>query len=209
VRKATLCIVDSDGEERYATARFLEEHGMLCRGYGAVEVLLSEPAPRRPSCLVIDAGAERPAGVLRELRERGIPSPVVFLSPTASVPEAVEAMQLGAHSYIEKPFDPRSLLRAVEAGLAADRRAAFHDARRRRVRRRIERLTPRRRQVLEQVVQGHTNKAIAIDLGLSRKTVELHRARMFETMGASSVAELVTLWIAAHEPDELICGGGR
>jgi FixJ family two-component response regulator len=125
--------------------------------------------------------------------------PVVFITGHGDVPMAVEAMQHGAVDFIQKPFRDQDLIDRINQALEKDRenRAGLHE--RDNIRTRIADLTPREREVLDLVSAGKANKVIASDLDVSQRTVEIHRARVMEKMGASSLAHLVRMVIAAGE----------
>jgi FixJ family two-component response regulator len=156
----------------------------------------------RPGCLVLDQNLPDGTGleIIEELARDECPLPVLFMSGIAKVTEAITAFRLGSIDFVEKPFDLESMAEAIGRAiqLDAERRQdnACHDA----VGRRFARLTRRENEVMELVVRGASNKEIAAALGLSPKTVEVHRANVMQKSEAQSVAELVRLHVALHTP---------
>jgi two-component system, LuxR family, response regulator FixJ len=124
--------------------------------------------------------------------------PVVFITGHGDVPMAVEAMQAGAVDFIQKPFRDQDLIDRINRALEKDKAMRGELRERDEIRRRMSQLTPREHEVLELVTQGKANKVIAGDLNVSQRTVEIHRARVMEKMGAGSLAHLVRMVIEAH-----------
>jgi FixJ family two-component response regulator len=131
--------------------------------------------------------------VQQQLNRRGSMLPVIFITGHGDVPMAVQAMKEGAFEFIQKPFRDQDLIDRINHALKLDAENRGMVARRADIQHRIESLTPRERQVMDLVVDGAANKVIAIDLALSERTVEIHRAKVMEKMGARSVAHLVKL----------------
>jgi FixJ family two-component response regulator len=127
---------------------------------------------------------------------------VIFITGHGDIPMAVEAMQQGAFDFLQKPFRDQDLVDRIQRALEKDRISRDELAQRSRIRERVGHLTPRERQVLDLIVSGKPNKIMAADLGLSQRTVEIHRARVMEKMCASSLAQLVrmTLDLQEHAP---------
>jgi FixJ family two-component response regulator len=132
----------------------------------------------------------------QHLNRLGSMLPVIFITGHGDVPMAVQAMKEGAFEFVQKPFREQDLLDRINHALEQDRENRGDLALRTDVARRVETLTPRERQVMELVVDGAANKVIAIDLDLSERTVEIHRAKVMEKMGARSVAHLVKLQLS-------------
>ena len=135
----------------------------------------------------------------RQLNRSGCMLPIIFITGHGDVPMAVQAMKAGAFEFIQKPFRDQDLLDQINHALRHDAENRQNVARRADVLRRLETLTPRERQVMDLVVDGGANKVIAIDLGLSERTVEIHRAKVMEKMGARSVAHLVKMHMTLAE----------
>ncbi|MHB1542890.1 MAG: response regulator transcription factor, partial [Steroidobacteraceae bacterium] len=127
------------------------------------------------------------------LNLRGATVPVIFITGHGDIPMAVEAMQHGAFDFLQKPFRDQDLLDRVQRALEKDQRTRQELKEQDRIRERLESLTPREREVLTLITRGKPNKVVAADLGVSQRTVEIHRARVMEKMGASSFAQLVRM----------------
>ena len=157
--------------------------------------------PDDPGCLVLDIRMPEMSGleVQQQLNRMGCMLPIIFITGHGDVPMAVQAMKAGAFEFIQKPFRDQDLLDKINDALRHDAENRKNVARRAEVLRRLESLTPRERQVMDLVVEGGANKVIAIDLGLSERTVEIHRAKVMEKMGARSVAHLVKLHMTLAE----------
>lgn len=134
--------------------------------------------------------------LLIELRQRGVRIPVIVMTGHGDVPMAVTAMKHGAHDFIEKPFDDHHLLQLIAAATRAGAATLSREAERAAAGKRIASLTPREREVFALVAAGRLNKVIAYDLGLSTRTVEIHRARVMEKAGAGSLSDLVRIKVA-------------
>jgi FixJ family two-component response regulator len=130
-----------------------------------------------------------------ELNRRGAIVPVIFISGHGDIPMAVDAIQHGAFDFLQKPFRDQDLIDRVQRALAIDHANRETLAQRDTVRQRYESLTPREQEVIALVTQGKANKVMAGDLGVSQRTVEIHRARVMEKMGAQSLAQLVRMVI--------------
>ena len=148
-----------------------------------------------PSCLVLDVRMPRMSGL--ELQERligaGREIPIVFITGHGDIAMAVEAMKKGAVDFLPKPFNDQDLIDAIHRALAQHERLRNERAERDVVMQRLERLTPREREVMERVITGLMNKQVAGELGTTEKTIKVHRARVMEKMEAESLAELVRL----------------
>lgn len=186
-------IVDDDSAMRESLAFLLGSIDLPVASFASAQTFLAQYREPRPGCLLTDVRMPGMSGLalLDELRARGWGLPVILMTAHADVPMAVRAMRAGAFDFIEKPFNDQDLLERIQSALDSDaaRRATEHHQIE--LAARLERLSPREREVLELIVEGRLNKQIAGHLGLSIKTVELHRARVMEKMGANNLAELV------------------
>ena len=185
---AVVFVVDDDRAVRDSIAMLVRAEGLAVRTFDSARSFLAEWDHAEESCLIVDLRLPDLSGL--ELQERLAATadapPIIFLTGFGTVPSAVRALKAGAMDYLEKPVDPGALLARVREGLARDRE-------RRAELRRIMALTRREREILEQVAGGDTNKVIAANLGISVRTVELHRARGMRKLAVRSVPELVWL----------------
>jgi RNA polymerase sigma factor (sigma-70 family) len=197
----TVFVVDDDPAMRDALGWLLRSAGHTVEAFPSAEAFLAADDPERPGCLVLDVRMPGMDGLALQaaLNARGASRPAVILTGHADVALAVQAVKAGAVDFLEKPFDDAVLLARVAEALAADDRLRVAQAEREAVRDRLAALTPREQEVLELIVAGHANKEIAAVLGVSPRTVEVHRARVMEKTGAQSVAELVRLVLAAGD----------
>lgn len=193
-------VVDDDPAMRDSLRWLIESTGLHVETFADAYAFLARIRPDLPGCLVLDVRMPGMSGLdlQTELARRGIGLPTIVLTGHAEVPMAVRAVKAGAIDFIEKPFSDQLLLDRVRQGIEMDHQERDGRARRAEVLRRMGLLTHREREVLDLVVGGKANKEIAAALGLSPKTVEVHRAHVMEKMQASSVAELVRLALFAH-----------
>lgn len=203
VRKdaATVYVVDDDDGMRRALTLLLSTVGYNTHAYARPSEFLAKLKTDEPGCLVLDIRMPEMSGLelQRQLNRSGCMLPIIFITGHGDVPMAVQAMKAGAFEFIQKPFRDQDLLDQINHALRHDAENRQNVARRADVLRRLETLTPRERQVMNLVVDGGANKVIAIDLGLSERTVEIHRAKVMEKMGARSVAHLVKLHMTLAE----------
>jgi len=198
----TVFIVDDDPTIRIAMQALMDSvnlrHEILP---SADEFLARHGDQQTPGCLVLDIRMPGLGGLELQdaLLQRGNDIPIVFITGHGDVPMAVEAMQKGAVDFIQKPFRDQELLDRIHLALRTDeeRRAEAH--RIDEVQSLIDRLTQREHEVFDLVVTGKPNKVIAYELGVSQRTVEIHRARVMEKMRARSLADLVRMHIASNE----------
>lgn len=186
-------IIEDDGAVRESLSALLESWGFQTESFETGDAFLA--ASRRPdaACILLDVKLPGLDGlaVLDALRRTGVATPVIVLTGHGDVPMAVRALGIGAQDFVEKPFDDADLVPRIEAASRA--RPAPHEP----AVQRLARLTPRETQVMREVVAGHANKVIAHRLGLSPKTVEIHRARVMEKTEAKSLSQLVRLAMKA------------
>jgi RNA polymerase sigma factor (sigma-70 family) len=188
-------IVDDDDAMRDSLKWLLESRGLEVELYPSGEAFLAAFNNSCSGCLVLDVRMPGMNGMdlYEQLRARNSTLPVIFITGHGDVPMAVSALKKGAADFIEKPFNDQDMLRLIETCMRQDRAAAAKRAENASVAQRLESLTQREREVLGLIVAGKLNKQIADELGISIKTVEVHRSRVMEKMGANSVAELVQL----------------
>lgn len=191
---AMVHIVDDDGAVRDALEVMLGFEGFACETFPDGVAFLAAIKNRQPDCVLLDVHMPRRSGVevLKELRAAAFPAPVIMISGQGDIPMAVGAIKMGAYDFIEKPFDVESVLSILRAALASPRRDAvrpdglpdFVGC---------ATLTPRERDVLGQIAHGASNKEAGRRLGISPRTVEVHRARIMEKLGARNAADLVRI----------------
>lgn len=199
---STVYVVDDDDGMRRALGALLTTVGYHTALFSRPSEFLARFKPDDPGCLVLDIRMPEMSGLelQQQLNRVGAMLPVIFITGHGDVPMAVQAMKDGAFQFVQKPFRDQELLDHINHALQLDGENRADMARRAEIQRRIESLTPRERQVMDLVVEGEANKVMAIDLGLSERTVEIHRAKVMEKMGARSVAHLVKmhLTLAGH-----------
>lgn len=194
-RQAVVFVVDDDDAVRNSLRLLLKSAGFHTTVFASAQDFLANWKDDQPGCLVLDVRMPGMSGLelQEELNRRGAIIPVIFISGHADVPMAVEAIQHGAFDFLQKPFGDQDLIDRIQRALAteADNRRLLEQ--RDELRRRHATLTLREKEVLELVTDGRANKVMAGDLGVSQRTIEIHRARVMEKMGARSVAQLVRM----------------
>jgi len=194
-------VVDDDDAVRGSIELLLESVSLKVSTFVSAQEFLEKHDPDRPGCIVLDLRMPGMSGLelQEELNRRGSDLRIVFVTGHGDVPVAVSAMRAGAVDFLQKPFRDEELLSRVRKALERGTRAHDEREHRDRIRERIDRLTPREREVMSHVVAGEPNKAIAMDLGVSERTVEIHRARVMQKMEAGSLAELVRMALEGEE----------
>jgi FixJ family two-component response regulator len=198
---ATIFVVDDDDAMRRALGTLLGTVGYKTALFGLPSEFFARFKADEPGCLILDIRMPEMSGleVQQQLNRLGAMLPVIFITGHGDVPMAVQAMKEGAYQFIQKPFRDQELLDHINHALKSDQDNRKDLARRAEVHSRVETLTPREKQVMDLVVEGEANKVMAIDLGLSERTVEIHRAKVMEKMGARSVAHLVKMHLTLTE----------
>lgn len=191
--RTLVAVVDDDAAARLSLARLLELEGYSVEQYGSATSLLEASGTDNLSCIVTDLRMPKVTGIdlQKALTERGMSVPLVFVSAFGTVPVSVQAMRGGAVDFLEKPAEPDTLLAAVSRAVELRAVDAERAAKLANAQLRVERLTPREREVFDGVARGLTNKGIANELGIAVKTVKIHRSRVMTKMEADSVADLV------------------
>jgi two-component system, LuxR family, response regulator FixJ len=194
-RKPTIYIVDDDDGMRRALSALMTTVGYQPVAFARPGEFLAKYDPGHPGCLVLDVRMPDMSGleVQQQLNRSGAMLPVILITGHGDIPMAVQAMKDGAFDFLQKPFRDQDLLDRINGALKQDAENREAVERHADLRHRMESLTPREREVMALVVDGRANKVIAIDLGLSERTVEIHRANVMEKMGARSVAHLVKM----------------
>jgi len=185
-------VIDDDESLRPALLRLLAAAGFEARGYGSAGDFLLHPPSDRPGCVLLDVRMPGPSGLeLQEaMHDHGIDLPIVFLTGHADVPSSVRAMKAGAVDFLEKPVDRDALMGALARAMTRDLQARTQRGHSNELRRRFGLLTSRERDVFDRVVAGTANKVIADELGISERTVKVHRAQLMAKLGVGSTAEL-------------------
>lgn len=202
MNKPRVYLVDDNDAFRRSTAWLLEAAGFDVHDYAGgddfLAALTGQAAANEAACLVSDIRMPGMSGLelQQELKRRQVELPLIFITGHGDVPLAVEAMRNGALNFIEKPCSPENLAHAVRDGLA--RAGAASAPARGESSAKLAALTPRERQVFDLVIEGKLNKTIADVLGISIKTVEMHRANMMAKLGARNIPDLVRLAVAAQ-----------
>ncbi len=191
----TVFIVDDDDDVRDALSLLMKSIGLPSKGYASAWSFLQDFDGDRPGCLVLDIRMPDMTGLelQRELLRCKAHIPIIFITGHADVAMAVETMKGGAIDFIQKPFSDQDLIDCIQHALIkdAENRASLNKASD--IQTRLESLTVRERQVLDLVLAGKANKVIAAELGITDRTVEVHRARVMEKMKAGSLAHLVAM----------------
>ena len=208
-RRPTVFVVDDDHGARDDMQEWLREHGYPSEAYGSGEAFLAADRPDREGCLVVDALMPGMGGIalLERLQAENRGLPAIMITGHGDIAMAVRAMKAGATDFLEKPVRTEELLASIERALERIWDSAKHFAWCKTAAERIARLTPREHAVMDRVVQGHSNKVIAYELGISQRTVENHRAAVMKRVGAASIPDLVRVVMAAANVPP--AGGGE
>ena len=185
---ATVFIVDDDAAVRDSLRDLFESVGLRVEAFASAPEVLQAKLPDAPCCLVLDVRLPGPSGLdfQRELNEKDIVLPIVFLTGHGDIPMSVRAIKAGAIEFLTKPFREQDLLDAVQAALDRDRAGREQGRALAALRTRFDSLTPRERTVLRLVVTGRRNKQIAHEIAASETTVKAHRTSLMRKMQASS-----------------------
>ncbi|MDE2181593.1 MAG: response regulator [Alphaproteobacteria bacterium] len=190
---APVFVVDDDPDIRDSLKMLLEAAEYPTQVFESAAAFLASAAPSTAGCLIVDVQMPGMNGIelQRELNARHSPLQVIVMTGHGDIPIAVEAMKTGAVDFLEKPFEDTVLLKSVEGAIARASSAMSHTKQAEEAGSRLSSLTERERQVLDMIVAGKANKVIAYELAISPRTVEIHRARVMEKMGAVNLADLV------------------
>jgi two-component system, LuxR family, response regulator FixJ len=194
-RPATVFIVDDDDAVRSSLRLLLKSVGLQPTAFPSARDYLAAWDPDQPGCVVLDVRMPGMSGLelQEELNRRGAIVPVIFITGHGDIPMAVEAMQHGAFDFLQKPFRDQDLIDRIQKATERDAANRAQLREKELIRARLDSLTPREREVLTLVTSGKANKVMAGDLGVSQRTVEIHRARVMEKMHAASLAQLVRM----------------
>lgn len=198
-----VCVVDDDEVIRDVLSAVFDANGFTVETFDSGDRFLESGQAVTPACVLLDVLMPGRSGldVLKEINSRGGGAPVIMISGSADIPMAVDAIKHGALDFIEKPFDPETIVRRVEAALDATGARAEARARTEQTDEipGSENLTPREREVLSLISGGQSNKEAGRQLGISPRTIEVHRARIMEKLGARNAADLVRIVLSATE----------
>ena len=197
----TVFVVDDDDAVRDSLRMLLKSAGVHAETCASAQEFLSSYDASQPGCLVLDVRMPGMSGLemQHELNLRGVTMPVIFITGHGDIPMAVEAMQHGAFDFLQKPFRDQDVIDRVQRALVRDRENRESLKGHERIRVQLKSLTPREREVLGLMARGKPNKVMAAELGLSPRTVEIHRAHVMEKMAAKSVAQLVRMMMEIEE----------
>jgi two-component system response regulator FixJ len=197
-------IIDDEKDVRVALSLELRASGFAARPFASAADFLDEVAHLAPGCLLLDVRMPGQGGIdlLDELARREIRWPAVMMTAHGEVATAVQAMKLGAVEFLEKPFGPEALQAALDRGFQTLSASARQSGIRQQARDTYQSLTPREQEVFRLVVQGNASKTVALQLDLSHRTVEMHRANMMRKLGAATLVDLVRLAVELGMPTE-------
>ena len=191
----TIFVVDDDEGVRNSLRFLLKSVGLATHTLASASEFLEVYSPKQPGCLVLDVRMPGMSGLelQQQLNLRGAVIPVIFITGHGDIPMAVEAMQHGACDFLQKPFRDQDLIDRIQRALERDARNRAALAQHDHIQERFNSLTPREQDVLRLMTRGMPNKVMAAELGVSQRTVEIHRARVMEKSGAASLAQLVRM----------------
>jgi two-component system response regulator FixJ len=194
-------LVDDDEAIRRSAGFMLKTSGFRVQSYESGDHLLKSAASLEPGCILLDIRMPGMDGleVQQALKERGVGLPVVIMTGHGDVTLAVQAMKAGAVDFIEKPFEKAVLLGAIDQAFSRLDRSSEARERAKEAEVQLNGLTPREREVLDGLAQGLPNKTIAYDLGISPRTVEIHRANLMSKLGVKSLSEALRIAFAAQD----------
>jgi two-component system response regulator FixJ len=197
-------VIDDDDSARQSLEFLIDCAGLKVRSYASAVAFLNAVPAMDHGCIITDVRMPEMSGIelLGRLKTLGVRDPIIVITGHADVPMAIQAMKEGVADFIEKPFGDDAILGAIKAALARQSDRAHADEERALVNERLATLSPREREVLDGLVEGHANKVIAFDLDISARTVEVYRANVMTKMHARSLSELVRMVTIARLPDQ-------
>jgi len=204
---ATVFVVDDDPAMRDSLRWLIESVGLQVAAYPNADAFMAEFDPETTGCLVLDVRMPGTSGMelLDSLKARGVQVPIIMITGHGDVPMAVQALKRGALDFLEKPFRDQELLEQIAKAIEIDQDRRSEQASIAGIRKRLETLTAREREVMELVVAGFANKQVAAKLDLSEKTIEVHRSRVMNKMQAHTLPCLVKMAIAVGVAEATDC----
>jgi RNA polymerase sigma factor (sigma-70 family) len=200
---STVFIVDDDQAVRDSLKFLVESNGREAQTYASAQAFIDNYDPDMPGCLLLDVRMPEMSGfeLQKEMQKRQIAIPIIFISAHGTVPTAVRALKLGAADFIMKPFNNLALLEKIDQAIEADKIHRKECCRKQQIADRMASLTPREHDVMRLIVEGMPAKKIAEQLGISNKTVDVHRAHIMNKLEIKSVAELVKMVVSVENQD--------
>lgn len=192
---ATIFVVDDDTSVRTALKRLIRSLGFIVEAFDSAQAFLDREDHDGPACLILDIRMPGTSGIelQKQLTETGVHIPIIFITGHGNVQMSVKAMKAGALDFIEKPFDDQTLIDAIHTAIARSKQDRAKQIERHELQTLVDSLTPREYEVFRLVVAGMLNKQIGAELGMSEKTVKVHRGRVMQKMQAASLADLVRM----------------
>jgi FixJ family two-component response regulator len=193
--QSVVYVIDDDASVRKSLERLIRSAGLAVETFASARDFLFRAPPDRPACLLLDIEMPEITGLelQKKLTALNQSIPIIFITGFGNVPASVQAMKAGAVDFLEKPFEEKTLLEAVSRAINHDIQYRQRNSELIAIRKRWESLTNREREVFELVVTGMLNKQTAFQLGITEKTIKVHRARIMQKMGVQSLADLVRL----------------
>ncbi len=188
-------LVDDEFAVRDSLTLFIESTGRQIKSFDSAQAFLNDYDTKQPGCLILDVKMPSMTGheLQEELTARSITIPIIFISGNADIPDSARAFRAGAVDFLEKPFDNDLLLARVDEAIKKDLDARYQLAEKNKIQERFERLTEREKQVLQLIVNSHSNKEAARILDISHRTIDAHRARVMEKMQADNITKLIAM----------------
>lgn len=188
-------VVDDDPEIRETLSLMLEVAGLPTKAFESAEDFLVDDQPSVPGCVLLDVQLGGMSGVdlQLEMAERGYSLPIIFVTGHASVPLAVDAMRRGAFDFLEKPVNPTRLLASIRAAAAQSEAQSRRQPTQAEVKRAMEGLTERQREILRAMLDGTPTRGIAVRLGISQRTVQGHRVTIYRKFGLHALEQIQAL----------------
>ncbi len=202
---ATIYLVDDEFAIRDSLTLFIESTGRQIKSFDSGQAFLDSYDSDQPGCLVLDVKMPLMTGheLQEELAARNINIPIIFISGNADIPDSAKAFRAGAVDFLEKPFDNDLLLIRIDEAIKKDVENRAQLAEKIRILTRFDRLTEREKQVLQLIVNSHSNKEAARILDISHRTIDAHRARVMEKMQAENITKLIAM-VMGHDLMESI-----